>query len=135
MYLAPAGMSGLFDNISSWWNTTSPCDLSQGWILNSVCRQKVFNGPSVAPPPAPTGAALTVPPASGADAQALVDSLVNQQMTSQQALNASQVVPVDQTLLQFTAGVQNAVGGFDWTKWALIGGGVLAAVVVLQGRR
>jgi len=41
--------------------------------------------------PAPTGAALTVPPASGTDAAALAQSLSDQQVAAQQAVNAAGV--------------------------------------------
>ena len=54
----------------------------------------LFGSPSqLAPPPAPTGTVLTTPPASGADAQATIDQLLNQQMAAQQALAGSQANP------------------------------------------
>ena len=46
---------------------------------------------TVAPPGAPTGDALTVAPASGEQAQATVDALLNQQLADQQAANAGTV--------------------------------------------
>ena len=65
--------------------------------LNPSCWGMIWDSatggtaPSVAPPPAPTGTALTTPPASEADAAALVQSIANQQARAQQALNAGQV--------------------------------------------
>jgi hypothetical protein len=50
-----------------------------------------YSNSEIAVPPAPTGAALTVPPASGEDAAALAQSLSDQQVAAQQALNASGV--------------------------------------------
>jgi hypothetical protein len=137
------GVGSLVDDVSAWWNTPSACDLSQGWLFNSVCRQKVFGGPTVAPPPAPTGAALTPPPASGADAQALVDQLTNQQMQSQQQLNAANVQPVgafsDFYSFLNTVFPQPAAGGgffssIPWWGWALAAGGVAVLVTGRRGR-
>ena len=50
-----------------------------------------YSNSEIAVPPAPTGAALTVPPASGADAAALAQSLSDQQIAAQQAINAQGV--------------------------------------------
>src|ERR1019366_8423474 len=50
-----------------------------------------YSNSEIAVPPAPTGAALTVPPASGADAAALAQSLSDQQVAAQQAINAQGV--------------------------------------------
>src|SRR5271157_289030 len=50
-----------------------------------------YSNSEIAVPPAPTGAALTVPPASGEDAAALAQSLADQQLKAQQAINASGV--------------------------------------------
>ncbi len=68
------------------------------------CESSVFRGifrPScwatrnpkstVAPPQSPTGDVLTVPPASGDDAQSVVDALLDQQLRDQQTLNAGVV--------------------------------------------
>ena len=57
-------------------------------IFNPFCWQTVTPASTVAPPAAPTGDVLTVPPASGEEAQSTVDTLLNQQLTDQQALNA-----------------------------------------------
>ena len=60
-------------------------------IFDPTCWQTVNPPSAVAPVGSPTGDALTVPPASGADAQATVDALVNQQVVDQNALNAGAV--------------------------------------------
>ena len=72
------------------------CSDSWNWALAPACWSQsaaawALQAGAVAPPPAPTGDVLTVPPASGAEAQATVDQLVNQQMTDQQAKNAAGV--------------------------------------------
>jgi hypothetical protein len=101
---------------------------------DAECRANMFGGffwPScwsmlqsspVAPVGSPTGDALTVPPASGEDAQATVDALVNQQMVDQQALNASQVT--SSWWDSVTGSVGSAAG--SGTNWLLYG--VLAVV-------
>ena len=80
---------------------------------------------SVAPPPAPTGAALTTPPASEADAAALVQSIANQQAVAQKALNAGQVQSsILDTVLggasSATTAVTDAVTA-PFSSWWLIG--------------
>lgn len=71
---------------STWW----------GFFTSPQCATMLPSdwaklGAAVGTPPAPTGAALTVPPASGEQAQQLVDQLTAQQMAAQQAANAAQV--------------------------------------------
>ena len=50
-----------------------------------------YSNSEIAVPPAPTGAALTVPPASGQSAAQLAQSLSDQQVAAQQAINAAGV--------------------------------------------
>lgn len=112
---------------------------------DAVCQTEVFGGffdpscwsalvPStVAPVGAPTGSVLTVPPASGVDAQTTVDSLVNQQLTDQQSLNATAVQ--SSALDQAASGVV-AVGSAVTSPlmWiGLIGLGVFALVAMGGG--
>ena len=91
----------------------------------------------VAPPPAPTGEALTLPPASGAQAQALVDQLLNQQLQDQQALNAAGVQSswVDRlSSTAVSAGESiSAPGGMSWLLWGALALGVFALVAVSGG--
>jgi hypothetical protein len=77
---------------------------------------------TVAPPGAPTGDVLTVPPASGADAQATVDALVNQQLVDQQALNAGAVQSTWwDTLTGNTYAAGAAVGSAAISPWLWLG--------------
>jgi hypothetical protein len=72
------------------WSPLGPCT-GMARIFDLHCWG-LFPAPqSVAPPQAPTGDVLTVPPADGEQAQATVDALINQQMRDQQALDASRV--------------------------------------------
>src|ERR1017187_7026237 len=50
-----------------------------------------YSNSEIGVPPAPTGAALTVPPASGQSAAELAQSLSDQQVAAQQAINAAGV--------------------------------------------
>ena len=50
-----------------------------------------YSNSEIGVPPAPTGAALTTPPASGQSAAELAQSLSNQQVAAQQAINAAAV--------------------------------------------
>lgn len=65
-----------------------------------------YSNSEIAVPPAPTGAALTTPPASGEEAAALQQSLADEELRRQQAINA--------------AGVQSSL-------WDEIAGGTYAA--------
>ena len=89
---------------------------------------------SVAPPGAPGGSGLTLPPASEADAQASVDALTNQQLSDQQALNAAGVQSSWWDSLTggaYSAG--SAVGStFSWLPW-ILGGVAVAAVFAVGG--
>jgi hypothetical protein len=89
---------------------------------------------SVAPPPAPTGAALTTPPASEADAAALVQSIANQQAVAQRALNAGQVQSsISDTVLggasSATTAVTDAVTD-PFSSWWLIGALAISFVIL-----
>ena len=94
---------------------------------------------AIAPPPAPTGAILTTPPASGDDAQATVDALLNQQLLDQQALNASQVKST--WIDELEGGVYQggeaagklATVAFNWLPWALGAAGVFALLTLTAG--
>jgi len=98
------------------------CPAPSGWVSFFGMQQS-----TVAPPPAPTGAVLTVPPASGTDAQATVDSLVNQQLVDQQALNATAVTSdwwdelTGGTYAAASGAVNSLMAALPW----LIGGGLL----------
>jgi hypothetical protein len=132
-------------------SAATDCLTLGNWLTNSSCwghsipywQQMATPGqsaPGSAPPPAPTGAVLTVPPASGAEAQQTVDTLLNAQMASQQAVTGGQVQPVSDLssiFNQFTGGLFAGgapSSGFSvpWWVWA-VGGGIL--VFALAGRR
>lgn len=112
-----------------------------------VCRGETFGGffdpacwsklelSAVAPPPAPTGDVLTVPPASGEQAQATVDALLNQQLIDQQNLNAQAVQGswVD-SLASGVVAAGNAVSSaIPWTWIGLAGLGLFAVVAIGGG--
>src|ERR1019366_3000909 len=50
-----------------------------------------YSNSEIGVPPAPTGAALTTPPASGQSAAELAQSLADQQLAAQKAINAAGV--------------------------------------------
>ncbi len=86
-------------------------------ILQPACYQPLDDTPQVvAPPGAPSGSVLTVPPASGADAQSTVDALLNQQLRDQQKLDAAGVSPV-WTPSIFPEGTQ----GLQTLPWGWLG--------------
>lgn len=108
------------------------CSNSLNWLFASGCWSMspsswaalAAAGQSslTATPPAPSGSVLTVPPASGADAQATVDALVNQQMQNQQAVDASQV---STTVGSTVGGVISQTGdviaaAFPWATIAMV---------------
>lgn len=110
---------------------------------DSVCRASFAGGffrPScwsalevspLAPPGAPPVELWRVPPASGEEAQATVDALLNQQAEDQKALNAAGVSSswVD----RISSGVVSAPGGVSWLMWGALGLGVFALVAVSGG--
>jgi hypothetical protein len=76
---------------------------------------------SVAVAPAPTGDALTVPPASGEQASALVQSLSDQQLVAQQAANAQGVTSSWWDTV--TGGAYSATaGGMPTWAWIALAG-------------
>lgn len=81
---------------------------------------------TVAPPPAPTGAVLTVPPKDEASAQAVVDGLLNQQLKDQQALNAQNVQ--SSWTDELAGGTYNA--GVNYGPYAIAAGIVLLIVLI-----
>jgi hypothetical protein len=112
---------------------------------DAVCRAGTFGGfftpvcwtaltPStVAPPRAPSGDVLTVPPASGEEAQATVDALLDQQLRDQQALNAA---GVQSSWLDRASSQLVAAGDSLSSPWLLLGAlglGVFALVAVGGG--
>ena len=112
---------------------------------DAVCRASLWGGilmPScwsaldqstVAPPGAPTGDVLTVPPASGVDAQATVDTLLNQQVVDQNALNAGAVTSSwwDSLTGGTYAAASGVASGFtSYLPWIL---GGLGLIVVMGG--
>jgi hypothetical protein len=116
-------------NDSDWANC-------RGWTayLNPGCY---FAGPKsmIAPPRAPTGDMLTVPPASGEEAQATVDELLNQQLWDQQALNAGQVSSSwwDELAGGTSQVVESSPGGLSIWAWLALGIGGFALVAVGAG--
>jgi hypothetical protein len=102
-------------------------------IFSANCWQTVAPQSSVAPPPAPTGDVLTVPPASGEEAQATVDTLLNQQLADQQALNAGAVTSSwwDSLTGGTYAAASGAASGFtSYLPWIL---GGIGLIVVMGG--
>ena len=122
------------------------CSTWGGWMSAPSCWSQspsswATMAQAVAPPPAPTGPVLTVPPANQAQADATVTALVNQQMADQQAKDAALV---DSSAFDLAAGglYQGgaAVGTFatglasiPWYVWA--GGAGLVGVLLLRGGR
>jgi len=96
-----------------------------------------YDPPAVGVPPAPTGDVLTVPPASGAEAQATVDALLNQELEAQKAANAAQVK--SSWTDRLASGIEDAgdtllkPGGISLWIWLAGGLGVFALVAVTTG--
>ena len=107
--------------------TADPCALSQGGLFNKACWCWMFPAlcttaeyqatvglmypeetyaPIQTPPVvgAPTGAALTVPPASGQQAAQTIDELLAQQETAWQAQNAATMAETQRNLDAIAAG-------------------------------
>jgi hypothetical protein len=121
------------------------CTALSGWFMNSACWSNSIPGwqaalgvqPGSAPPPAPTGAALTVPPADAQQAAALVQQLSNQQVIAQQAADAGQVAPVTDVYSVTGDVVSNASAlpsAIPWGTIALAAAGVLT-IFLFMGRR
>jgi len=104
-----------------------------GGFFTPVCWTMLQSSP-VAPVGAPTGDVLTVPPASGEEAQATVDALVNQQLLDQQALNASKVSSSwwDSAASTVVAAGDAVTPSFPWLL-GLVGLGAFALVAVGGG--
>ena len=123
------------------------CATFGSWLMDSACWghsipywQQIATpgGSGLAVPQAPTGSVLTTPPASGADAQATVDALLNEQLAAQQATNAAQVQPVTD-VYSVADSVVNAgsslASGFSVPWWAWAVGGGIFLVAAIGGRR
>ena len=105
-------------------------------ILDPFCWQTVAPATTVAPVGAPTGDVLTVPPASGDDAQATVDSLLNQQVADQNTLNAGAVTSSwwDTLTGNTYATASGAASGLtSYFPWILGGVGLLVFGMVAMG--
>lgn len=77
-----------------WIDTPTESQAKYAWATKYnvtpqevVHPEQVYTLPNPIAPSAPTGEVLTVPPASGEEAQATVDALLKQQMEAQQAEN------------------------------------------------
>jgi len=101
----------------------------------AVVWDYIWNGcpTSIGVAPAPTGPVLTVPPASGADAQATVDGLLNQQMVNQQAIDAAGVQSSWWDSLTGSAYSTVSGVGSSVLPWVLGGVALLALVAVGGG--
>lgn len=86
---------------------------------------------SIGTPPAPTGDVLTVPPASGADAQATVDALLAAQLKAQQAANAAGVTSSPLDVVE--GGVASATDSLVSWGDSFISGGIPMWVWLLGG--
>lgn len=138
---------GMGDVLNPTAGTALDCGLFAGgvfrkecWCMSwpSLCSQadyvasRALADPSVyaalqAPPVvgAPTGSALTVPPASGAEAQAQVDAIIAQQQAAWDAQNSATMGQTQSGLDQFAADFTAATSGTNWMLY-----GVLAIVGV-----
>ena len=106
----------------------NPCDTRWAWAI-----PKCWWSPSdaIAPPRAPEGSVLTVPPADEASAQATVDALLNQQLADQQARDAAEVTPSFIGEVYGTA--TNPIGGMSPLAWLGLGLGAFALVAFAGG--
>jgi hypothetical protein len=95
-----------------------------------------YDPPTTGVAPAPPVDLWTVPPASGADAQATVDALANQQLVDQQAANAGNVQGSWWDTLTggtYSAAVGAASGLTSALPWLLGGLGLVAFAFVAAG--
>jgi hypothetical protein len=100
-----------------------------------------YDNPVVGVAPAPTGSALTLPPASGEEAQALVDAQLAAQLEAQKKANAAGVTSgwIDSAasgVVDTSASIGDSISntlqnpfGVSWLVWGAIGIGVFALVV------
>ncbi len=118
------------------------CDLPIVSWFSGECWSRAWDGlfpqrPVVAPVRAPTGDVLTVPPASGEQASATVQALIDQQMIDQQSLNAagveSSVLDRASSAAVSTGAALAAPGGVSWLVWGALGLGVFALVAMGGG--
>lgn len=118
------------------------CEYLQNWLVNPTCWGRSTDEwalgvrGTVAPPRSPTGDVLTVPPASGEEAQATVDALLNQQLEDQKALNAGNVQSgwIDEAAsgVVDTGSAVGSIFSSPWL-WGALGLGVFALVAVGGG--
>ena len=106
-------------------------------ILNPFCWQTVAPASQLAVPPAPTGDALTVPPESGQSAAELQQSLADEQMRRQQAIDAANVKStwsdqLSSDIVDTTNSLTNP-GGLSWVVWGAIGLAVFGVVAFSGG--
>jgi hypothetical protein len=159
---------GLADILNPTAGTSLNCGLFAGGVFNKACwcasfpslcssadyvATKALEDPSVyntlMQPPvvgAPTGAALTLPPASGADAAATENALLSQQILDWQAQDRASLAQTQANLDQlaqsqppfcpFSTPVQAADGSWSCgggsTNWLLYGAIAVAAVLTLS---
>lgn len=134
-----AGLQGV-EQLPVFLGRPYHCEYGANWTANPFCWSHspdewalIVRG-VVAPPGAPSGDALTVPPASGDDAQAVVDALLNQQLADQQKLNAGGVQSTWWD--EVTGGASAAADKATEFPWLLMGGlalGAFALVAVSGG--
>jgi hypothetical protein len=146
---------GIGDILNPTAGTELDCGLFAGGVFNKACwclslgpsacdsmfgagtyaaAQGLANpstvyAPILAPPPvpAPAGYILTVPPASGAAATAIVDQIIAQQKAAQDAQAAATLEQAGQNI--DTLNQQAATGsGFPWWAWAAVAVGAAALV-------
>jgi hypothetical protein len=122
------------------WGQVAPLSIeNMGAIGNYILFGCPKGSTPIGTPGAPTGAALTTPPASEADAQAQVDALLNQQLEAQKALNAAGVQStwVDEAAsgVVDTADSLNPLkpGNINWLFWGGVGLAMFAVVAVSGG--
>jgi uncharacterized protein YfaQ (DUF2300 family) len=110
------------------------CDTRWAWAIPK-CWSWLNPTTRIAVPVAPEGSALTLPPASGEDAEATVDALVDQQMRDEQALMASRVTSswLDDVASGAVAASEVRIGGLSPLAWLGVGLGVIALVFVGGG--
>jgi hypothetical protein len=104
-----------------------------GGIFDPSCWQTINPPSTVAPVGSPTGSTLTVPPASGTDAQSTVDTLVNQQLVDQNALNAGAVTSSWWDTLTGDAYATTSGGLTSYLPWILGGVGLLIFGMAAMG--
>jgi hypothetical protein len=105
-------------------------------IFSTFCWQTVAPASTVAPPGSPTGDLLTLPPASGEQAQQTVDDLLNQQVVDQNAMNAGAVTSSwwDSLTGGAYGAATGAASGFtSYLPWILGGLGLIVVMGSFAG--